>query len=669
MISTKLLGTIASFLYFAGTSIADHSCPPDGPLLSRLTALGSQAPFKAAGSKFSHILDSVVKGEIEAGFPIENTSFSISIASLDDNHEQPVWQYHHRGANNVKGTKKVDGDTQYLIGSISKVFTDLLLLKTGLNLEDPITKYLPELASNDSLVSWKGISLRALGAHLGGIQVFYGYPEMSYTVPIFEQLGFPKLLDGDFPKCGVLGMKLLAGLRDTAPVTTPSLRPAYSSISFTLLSYAMEAATGKNFTQYLDEQITKPLHLSNTGVSPGNDKKAAIPPIEGNSWGSDYGDNWRRSLLHNQRHVSIYRSNALIPDHPHTVDIYSKRGSAMGYEAYMGIIDQYGLGFTILTAGGFSEAATNLADTLLTIFLPAVEEAARSEAQKYVGSFTSSKEYESTIRTTIDNGPGLVLSNLTRNGSDIIGAIRGLWASQPVPFGGLSETLRLYPADVSRSVRVTECVDGKENTKLQVEEEWRLQYDIVSGNGPLGKLPSIYVVAGACGTFQTPGLLMYGGEALDRIVFVKEHGKVAEERRAIVAEAAAEAASKGPSPGQSLRRSELLAEKASYLKQFTALNIRIGVSKLIMDKAMAEFEEAKEEKRVLEEKYSSILVELGRIPAELSSPRDGMPRTERDDVGEEDKGGNVVKQEVGDMKKEGGGDVAIKEEEEAGDII
>lgn len=192
----------------------------------------------------------------------------------------------------------------------------------------------------------------------------------------------------------------------------------------------------------------------------------------------------------------------------------------------MGIIDQYGLGFTVLTAGGFSEAATNLADTLLAVVLPAVEKATRSEAQEYVGNFTSRKERESIIRTTMDNGPGLILSNLTRNGSDIVGAIKGLWASQPVPLGGLSETLRIYPADVSHSVRVTECVDGKEETKTQVEEEWRLQYDIVSGNEAPGKLPSTYLVAGACGTFQTPGMLMYGGEALDRIVFIKEHDKV-----------------------------------------------------------------------------------------------------------------------------------------------
>jgi hypothetical protein len=35
----------------------------------------------------------------------------------------------------------------------------------------------------------------------------------------------------------------------------------------------------------------------------------------------------------------IYRSDALTPDHPHTIDLYSKRGSTLDYEAYMGIID------------------------------------------------------------------------------------------------------------------------------------------------------------------------------------------------------------------------------------------------------------------------------------------------------------------------------------------
>lgn len=222
----------------------------------------------------------------------------------------------------------------------------------------------------------------------------------------------------------------------------------------------------------------------------------------------------------------IFRSNILTPDHPHTIDLYSKRGSAVGYESYMAIIDQYGLGFIILTAGGFSEAATNLADALLTVLVPSIEEVTRSEAQSYVGNFTASKMNDSILRTTMDNGPGLILSNLTSNGSDIVDAIHALWGSQSVPLGGLSKTLRLYPADVSRSVEVDECVNGHEKTKIQIEEEWRIQFDIVVGNEAPGKLPSAYVVAGACGAFETAGALVYGGEPLDRFIFVKEGDKV-----------------------------------------------------------------------------------------------------------------------------------------------
>jgi CubicO group peptidase (beta-lactamase class C family) len=56
------------------------------------------------------------------------------------------------------------------------------------------------------------------------------------------------------------------------------------------MSYAVQAHTGKNFTQLLQEFLTKPLGLTNFGASPGDDTKAVIPPGD-NSWGSDYGDN------------------------------------------------------------------------------------------------------------------------------------------------------------------------------------------------------------------------------------------------------------------------------------------------------------------------------------------------------------------------------------------
>ena len=80
------------------------------------------------------------------------------------------------------------------------------------------------------------------------------------------------------------------GMRKSYPVTAPNERPAYSNIAFPIIFLALESATGKNFTELLDEHFITPLDLKNTLASPGDDDKAVIPPGE-NTWGSDYGFN------------------------------------------------------------------------------------------------------------------------------------------------------------------------------------------------------------------------------------------------------------------------------------------------------------------------------------------------------------------------------------------
>lgn len=175
MILNKFLGAALASLSLAEYAMADFTCPPDGPLLPRPKSLGNHDEFKQAGKEFTDLLNSAVAGKIESGWANENVSFSIALVSLSDPTSASTWEYHHKAARNVKGTKKVDGDSQYLIGSISKVFTDLLLLQSGLNLDDPITKYLPELISPNSPIRWEAISLRALGSHLAGMQGFCRY--------------------------------------------------------------------------------------------------------------------------------------------------------------------------------------------------------------------------------------------------------------------------------------------------------------------------------------------------------------------------------------------------------------------------------------------------------------------------------------------------------------
>lgn len=145
-------------------------CPPNGPLLPRPTNLAQSKHIQAATENLTTSLDSAIKGDIKAGLSVENVSFSLAFTSPSDG-DKPLWEYHHVGRANEDGVKQADGDTQYLIGSVSKVFSDLLLLKKSdaVGLQDPVTKYFPELGKKESAVKWENVTMEALADHLGGI--------------------------------------------------------------------------------------------------------------------------------------------------------------------------------------------------------------------------------------------------------------------------------------------------------------------------------------------------------------------------------------------------------------------------------------------------------------------------------------------------------------------
>ncbi|KFZ01128.1 hypothetical protein V501_10198 [Pseudogymnoascus sp. VKM F-4519 (FW-2642)] len=173
-----------------------------------------------------------------------------------------------------------------------------------------------------------------------------------------------------------------------------------------------------------------------------------------------------------------------------------------------------------------------------------------------------------------------------------------------------------------------------------------------------------------------PSQLSYGGVQKSRleVKMRRKYGdKYVDDIRAEVIKetrAAEEAAAEGPSPAQRMRRVELLAEKENYLKRFTAANARIAVAKKAVDTAAAQYEEAKEEKRVMEATYRDILAELSRIPAELSSSKNGVLKSGGDIATKEEgenvpkhEGGNVVKQEGENVVKQEGENVVKQEGE------
>lgn len=107
-------------------------------------------------------------------------SFSVDFYSVRD--AQPLFTYHHSApdlANATEGVQRVDSNTIYRTGSISKVFTVYTYLQNvgDSTWNQPITRYVPQLAavanatedSDVDVVKWEDVTVGALASHLAGI--------------------------------------------------------------------------------------------------------------------------------------------------------------------------------------------------------------------------------------------------------------------------------------------------------------------------------------------------------------------------------------------------------------------------------------------------------------------------------------------------------------------
>ncbi|GAB1317986.1 Beta-lactamase-like protein 2 [Madurella fahalii] len=554
-------------------------CHPEGPPVPRPRRLKQSTTFQQALSGLSKTLDNALAGKIKAGFDIHNISFSIGITSFDQPQSDPlVWEYHHLSPANVNGTKSIDKHSQYLIGSISKAITDTLLLRSGINYDDPVTKYLPSLANNESLIAWEDITLRALAGQVAGVVPNYGFSEFYYLKDYFEYLGFPLLTNSSYPECGVTAMdtggcnkeQLLQGMLISDPVAPPQTRPVYSNIAFTLLAYAVEEYTGKTYSQLIRE-LSLALNMPLTRPSPGNDTLAVIPAVP-NNWGSDYGDGVAGgglvstvADLSSYMHAILTKSPALatptkirawLKPHTftgatgfqgspweifrpnpallfpttynatshtggHTVTITGKDGVAYNYRSRISLLDTYGLGLTILTAGDQS-ALPILFKAVISTLIPAIDATALEQAaEEYSGVYVENNATSNLTAnaTVVMDGPSLRLLGLTRNGKDIILGLNEIWkySLSPLLAAEMAKTTgvyRIYPAEIYRE----EVINGR----MVVKEDWRFEWGLEENSEMETDLPGRGISEGECKSWKLVDWLYYGGQSVDRLVFVKD---------------------------------------------------------------------------------------------------------------------------------------------------
>lgn len=167
----------------------DGHCPPLGPVLPPPTQPSKHEAVPAAANALRDFLDN------ETSF-YNDSAVAIGVKSIHE--DSLLFEYAYTPPNRDKrGVQKVDSDTVFRLGSLTKVFSVLSLLKLkdrGVSLDDPITKYVPELrelksqARADSpvwTVEWDDITLGALASHMGGIPSDCEY--ISTIVPRMER--------------------------------------------------------------------------------------------------------------------------------------------------------------------------------------------------------------------------------------------------------------------------------------------------------------------------------------------------------------------------------------------------------------------------------------------------------------------------------------------------
>jgi hypothetical protein len=208
--------------------VVGQECPPVGLLFPRPN-LAKSASFQKAAARLATTLDAAVNGSIRSGWDTPNVSFSVGFVARDQaKSDEPIWEYHHLAANRTNGTSSLSRHSQYMIGSISKAITVAVLLRSGVDLDDPITKYLPELSNGPSLIVWNNITLRALASHMAGIppngrwtlepllststeESAVGLSEWYYLKNYSIPLGFPEFPDTEYLPCDVSGLNEACG--------------------------------------------------------------------------------------------------------------------------------------------------------------------------------------------------------------------------------------------------------------------------------------------------------------------------------------------------------------------------------------------------------------------------------------------------------------------------
>lgn len=147
-----------------------------------------------------------------------------------------------------------DADTVYRIGSITKMFTALMLEQLAdagkVHLSDPVEKYFSEIKTvQGRYPDAPPITLIQLATHTSGLGREPDNTETYVTGAV-----------GDWEKI------LIAALPHTHYIYEPGTRFSYSNIGYAILGAALGRAAGEPYTEYVPKHIFRPLGMTHSAL-------------------------------------------------------------------------------------------------------------------------------------------------------------------------------------------------------------------------------------------------------------------------------------------------------------------------------------------------------------------------------------------------------------------
>lgn len=327
----------------------------------------------------------------------QNSVVSCSLAAVyPDTSGKLQTSYFNYGTLSKKSATPVDENTEFEIGSITKLFTsDLLALfvQDGLmKLDDPLQAYMP---ANVQVPTYQGkvITLSELSTHTSGLPRNVGGGTAIRTVDGVQVSGYSS--DDEV-------YKFLNGYQLTR---APGSRWEYSNLANGLLGMAEEQAGKSSYEQLVLEKLTGPLGMPDTRIQLSAQQKTRL--AQGYTDGGQNavpfattGDTLAAGALRSTtRDLAVYLAANIDPTgnglepvlrmtqapqakasqnitmglgwliaNPNTPDaLFNKAGSTLGYNSYIAFSQSRRTGFVVLCSGSALTKLLPQIETLLKL--------------------------------------------------------------------------------------------------------------------------------------------------------------------------------------------------------------------------------------------------------------------------------------------------------------